>query len=110
MSSMYLRLEIRRALRDPKFLALGVAAPVGFYLLFSSIFGGQHRPGQLDAETEIMVAMAAFGAMWAVLSSTGPRIAEERQNGWATQLSAMPIRSSSVLVAKLVSAVLVALP
>lgn len=98
-------------LRDPKYLALAVLAPIGFYLLFATLFGGSPvRPGQLQGTVEIMVAMAAYGAIWAVLSTTGPRISEERQTGWLAQVRAMPLPASSVIGAKIVASVITALP
>jgi ABC-2 type transport system permease protein len=57
-----------------------------------------------------MVAMAAYGAIWAVLSTTGPRIAEERQSEWLQQLRSMPITGAAVLGSKVVASVLTALP
>ena len=38
-----------------------------------------------------MVAMIAYGAMWAVFSATGPRIAYERAIGWTRQLRVTPL-------------------
>jgi ABC-2 type transport system permease protein len=111
MTLSLLRLETVRMLRDPKYLALAVAAPIGFYLLFATLFGGGHtRPGELPGTVEIMVAMAAYGAIWAVLSTTGPRIAEERQTEWLQQLRSMPISGVTVLGSKVVASVLTALP
>ena len=107
----YLRLEIARMLRDPRFLALAIGAPVGFYLLFATLFGGQSGPpGALPGTVEIMVAQAAYGAIWAVLSTTGPRIAQERDTGWVAQLRTLPLAGSRVLLAKVVASVAVALP
>ncbi|HEV7168292.1 MAG TPA: ABC transporter permease [Micrococcaceae bacterium] len=107
----YLRLEIIRMLRDPKYLALAVAAPIGFYLLFASLFGDAPvQPGQLKGTVEIMVAMAAYGAIWAVLSTTAPRIAEERQIGWLDQVRAMPIGPGGALGAKVAASAATALP
>ncbi|MGN6125138.1 MAG: ABC transporter permease [Humibacter sp.] len=106
-----LRLEVIRMLRDPKYLALAVLAPIGFYLLFATLFGGSPaQPGQLPGTVEIMVAMASYGAIWAVLSTTGPRISEERQIGWLAQVRAMPMPASSVIAAKIVASVITALP
>jgi ABC-2 type transport system permease protein len=111
VTAYYLRLEIVRMLRDPRFLALAVAAPIGFYLLFATLFGGQPAPpGQLPGTVEIMVAQAAYGAIWAVLSTTGPRIAQERETGWVAQLRTLPLPGSRVLLAKVVASVAVALP
>jgi ABC-2 type transport system permease protein len=111
MNLTYLRLEIVRILRDPKYAALAVVAPIGFYLLFATVFGGAPtQPGQLEPKVEIMVAMAAYGGIWAVLSTTGPRIAEERQSAWFEQLKTMPMTTMQVLVSKLLASVLMALP
>jgi ABC-2 type transport system permease protein len=107
----YLRLECVRMLRDPRYLALGVLAPIGFYLLFSSLFGGTPPvPGQLKGTVEIMVAMAAYGSIWGVLSATGPRISQERATGWVEQLRALPLNARQVMLSKLTAAMLVALP
>lgn len=111
MTACFLRLEIVRMLRDPKYLALAILAPIGFYLLFATLFGGgPTRPGQLPGSVEIMVAMAAYGAIWAVLSTTGPRVAEERQTRWLEQLRAMPLRARQILLAKATASVATALP
>ena len=57
-----------------------------------------------------MVAMIAYGAMWAVFSATGPRIAHERAIGWTRQLRVTPLRPASALSGKLVTALAAALP
>jgi ABC-2 type transport system permease protein len=111
MTGYYLRLEIVRMLRDPRFLALAIGAPIGFYLLFATLFGGQPAPpGALPGTVEIMVANAAYGAIWAVLSTTGPRIAQERETGWAQHLRTLPLPGWRVLLAKVMASVAVALP
>jgi ABC-2 type transport system permease protein len=111
MNGYYLRLEIVRMARDVRFMALAVCAPIGFYLLFATLFGGQPAPpGQLPGTVEIMVAMAAYGAMWAALSTTGPRIAQEREIGWLQQVRTMPVPARQVMVAKVVASLAMALP
>ncbi|HEV2639142.1 MAG TPA: ABC transporter permease [Actinocrinis sp.] len=113
MTRYYFRLECLRMLRDPRYLALAVIAPIGFYLLFATLFGGKpdnNQPGQLPGTVEIMVAMAAYGAIWGALSATGPRIAQERGSGWLDQLRAMPLPTRQVLAAKLAAGMAVALP
>jgi ABC-2 type transport system permease protein len=105
------RLECLRMLRDPRYLALAVVAPIGFYLLFASLFGGKPtQPGALRGTVEIMVAMAAYGAIWGALSATGPRIAHERSSGWLEQLRAMPVTGRQLLTAKIAAGLAVALP
>ncbi|WP_084960168.1 ABC transporter permease [Thermoactinospora rubra] len=105
MNAILVRLEIVRALRDPRYLALAVATPIGFYLLFATLFG--HGPG---VPGDLMVAMSAYGAIWAVLSTTGPRIAQERELGWLTQLRAMPVPAWQVFAAKTAAGIATALP
>lgn len=107
--SGYLRLEVARALRDPKYIILAVVAPIGFYLLFTNLFG-QDTSNGLSGNLALMVSMGVYGAMWAVLSATGPRIAQERSIGWLLQLRLLPVRASSVLLARLLAAVILAGP
>ncbi len=105
------RLECLRMLRDPRYLALVVVAPIGFYLLFATLFGGAPaHPGELTGTVEIMVAMAAYGAIWGSLSATGPRLAHERGSGWLEQLRAMPVTARQLLTAKIAAGLAVALP
>ena len=96
----FMTLEMRRALKDVRYLILAVAMPIGLYLLFTGLFGshGQRAQG-LPQPTELMVAMIAYGAMWAVFSATGPRIAYERANGWTRQLRVTPLIPVAALAA-----------
>lgn len=113
MTRYYFRLECLRMLRDPRYLALAVLAPIGFYLLFATLFGGKDavpKASPLAGTVEIMVAMAAYGAVWGALSATGPRIAHERASGWLGQLRAMPLTGRQVLGAKLAAGMALALP
>jgi ABC-2 type transport system permease protein len=106
----YLSLELRRALRDRRFLLLVVGWPAAAYLLFSAVFAADPATQGLPPAIEIMVAMAAFGAMGAVLQSTGPRLASERQIGWLRQLSVTPLPTGQVLLARVAASVGLTLP
>ena len=107
----FLTLEMRRSLRDVRYLVIAVGMPIGLYLLFAGLFGshGQRAQG-LPQPVELMVAMIAYGAMWAVFSATGPRIAHERAIGWTRQLRVTPLTPASALAGKLGTALAVALP
>ena len=107
----FLTLELRRSLRDVRYLVIAVALPIGLYLLFAGLFGshGQLALG-LPQPVELMVAMIAYGAMWAVFSTTGPRIAHERAIGWTRQLRVTPLRPAAALSGKLLTALAAALP
>lgn len=110
----YLRLELSRTVRDGRYLLLAVIAPVGFYLLFSAVFGGKSAGPNttfgLPAAKEIMVAMATFGAMWAALSATAPRLARDREGGWSDYLVSTPLRAGQILAGRIIAGLLVALP
>ena len=107
----FLTLELRRSVRDVRYLVIAVAMPIGLYLLFTGLFGahGQRAQG-LPQPTELMVAMIAYGAMWAVFSATGPRIAHERAIGWTRQLRVTPLHPAAALAGKLLTALAAALP
>ena len=107
----FLALEMRRSLRDVRYLVIAVALPIGLYLLLTGLFGshGQQALG-LPQPTELMVAMIAYGAIWAVFSATGPRIAHERAIGWTRQLRVTPLRPVASLSGKLLTALAAALP
>ena len=107
----WLGLELARSLRDLRYVALAVVAPVGFYLLFAGIFSGRGTSaGQLPAQVEIMVAMAAFGAMWGALSATAPRLARDRETGWLRALRLTPVRPAQIMAARVGSGMIAALP
>jgi len=107
----YLRLELLRTIRDPKYIILAVLSPIGFYLLFSTLFGGQSTSSAgMTVQAALMVSMGLYGAMWAVMSATGPRIAQDRTTGWARQMRLLPIRTANTLAARLIAAVLLAGP
>ncbi|HLV97793.1 MAG TPA: ABC transporter permease [Ktedonobacterales bacterium] len=106
----YMRMELLRTLRDPFYLFLAVVVPIGFYLLFSGLFGSETPPGQLSGNIEIMVALAVYGGIWACLVATGPRLANERSSGWFRQLSLLPLAPWKILLGRMLVAILFALP
>jgi len=106
----YLSLEIRRGVRNGRFLGLVVAWPVAAYLLFSAVFAKQPASQGLSPKVEIMVAMAAFGAMGSVLMATGPGLAAERRSGWLRQLALTPLDRGKMLACRVVAALVLTLP
>ncbi|MEV4295062.1 ABC transporter permease [Microbispora rosea] len=100
----YLTFEIRRTLRDAKFLLFAVALPVGLYLLMADRFADQGAPASY-----VMGGVAAFGSMKAALD-VGARTAVERGIGWQRQLRLTPLSGGGYLLAKASVAMVVALP
>ena len=107
----YSRVEMLRTVRDPFFIFQGIVSPIGFYLLFSGLYGSSpHAPGTLSGNVEIMVGLAVFAGIWACLVVTSPRIAADRSSGWMRNLQLLPISPWTTLAGRVVVAALFALP
>jgi ABC-2 type transport system permease protein len=110
MSFTYLLLEVRRAMRNGRFLVFSIAFPILLFMLYVGIFTSnvseQDKPAAIGV---LMVSMTAFGALSATLFAGG-RVALERSLGWQRQLRLTPLSGSGYLVAKGITGMLVALP
>ncbi|GAB3674049.1 ABC transporter permease [Actinocorallia lasiicapitis] len=108
----YLRLEIVRTFRDRRFLFFSLAFPVMLYLLWTNVFGSAETDVDtgLGLDEYMMVSFGAYGAIGAALSTTGPRLATELQDGWLKQLQVTPLRAWHVIAARILTALVVALP
>ncbi|MEJ3653471.1 ABC transporter permease [Actinomycetes bacterium KLBMP 9759] len=105
----YLRLETLRAIRSPAFVAYTVGFPVGFYLLFTSVFDFGAIGGS-DFSAYYMVSMGVYGSIGVGMLSIGARIANERTRGWTRQLALSPLRPQDYVAVKVISAALLGLP
>jgi len=90
----YLRLEVRRTLRDAGFVIGGIAMPVLMYLLSTNL-------GADDGtwKTGAMVGMAGYGAVGCALN-TGGGVAEDRAIGWLRQLRVTPMTPRQVVIGR----------
>jgi ABC-2 type transport system permease protein len=105
----YLRAEIIRVLRNPMFTGYTIGFPVGFYLLFTTIFA---RGSVLSTNFSAyyMVSMALYGAIGTALTGVGAPIAMERSRGWTRQLALTPMRPRQYLLIKVAAASALSLP
>lgn len=101
----YLRLEVRRTLRDTGFVIGGVAMPVMMYLLFTNLGGGDDGAWR----TASMVGMAAYGAVGSALN-TGGGVAEDKVTGWLRQLRVTPMTSREVVLGRALTGSVTVLP
>ncbi|MFI5876072.1 ABC transporter permease [Streptomyces sp. NPDC051445] len=107
-----IKLELTRALRNRKFLFFSVIYPSVLFLL---IAGSADSTEKIDGTgltlpTYMMVSMASFGALTAVLMGNSERIAKERQSGWVRQLRLTTLPGRGYVLAKTASAAVVSLP
>jgi ABC-2 type transport system permease protein len=101
----YLRLEVRRTLRDTGFVIGGIAMPVMMYLLFTNIGDGNDT----EWRTASMVGMAAYGAVGSALN-TGGGVAEDRALGWLRQLRVTPMTPRQVVAGRTLTGSVTVLP
>jgi len=107
-----IKLELTRALRNRKFLFFSVIYPSVIFLLVASQNGtdGKVDGSGLTVPAYMMVSMASFGALTAVLMGNSERIAKERENGWVRQLRLTTLPGRGYVLAKTASAAVVSLP
>ncbi|MEU8621918.1 ABC transporter permease [Streptomyces sp. NPDC048623] len=101
----YVRLEVRRTLREPGFVISSVAVPVLMYLLFTNLLGDDDTAYR----TAAMVGMAAYGALGAALS-VGTGVAEDKSTGWLRQLRVTPMTPRQVVTGRALTGTVVVLP
>ncbi|MEU5093188.1 ABC transporter permease [Streptomyces sp. NPDC020996] len=107
-----IKLELTRALRNRKFLFFSVLYPS---LLFLLIAGNADSTTKIDGTgltlpAYMMVSMASFGALTAVLMGNSERIAKERESGWVRQLRLTALPGRGYVLAKTAGAAVVSLP
>jgi ABC-2 type transport system permease protein len=105
----FTRFELRRTLRDTRFLFFLVAMPTLLYLLYSGFSGTKTTDG-LDAPTSFMVAMMCYATIGSACYAIGPPLAQERSTRWIAQLRVLPLSASGWLAAKLVQGAVLVLP
>ncbi len=106
MNTTYVRYELLRLARNVRFSMFSLVFPL---VLFLTI-GGANRhetlpvgPYKLSFPLYFMVSMAGYGAMIAAIGGGG-RISSERSSGWNRQLRLTPLRPSTYLGVKVITA------
>ncbi|MFI7103568.1 ABC transporter permease [Streptomyces sp. NPDC050161] len=94
----YVRLEVRRTLRDKGFLVFGIGMPVLMYLLFTRLGTGTGG-ASMEWKVSAMVGMAAYGGLGAAIG-TGTGVAEDKSLGWLRQLRVTPLGPVRVVVGR----------
>lgn len=106
-----LRVEVgeglRAILREPAALFFSVLMPVGFYALFTSIFGRGQDPGAgLPFAATSLATYGTFGVVSVMLLNPGIGVADDRNRGWLR----VKMVSATPLPVTLAARVLAALP
>lgn len=111
MNTRFLALELRRAVRNGRYLIFAVVVPSVMFLLFVNLYGSQGGTfaNGMPVTTSLMMNMALFGVMAGPLA-VGARIAVERGHGWQKQLRLTPLTGGGYLGTKAALGMLVGLP
>jgi ABC-2 type transport system permease protein len=109
-AATYTRYELVRAFRNRRLFIFSLAFPAALYLAIAGPNRNEHDLGGtgIAAPLYFMVGLAAFGTMNAVIGA-GVRISAERSVGWNRQLRLTPLSARAYLLAKVLTAYLMAL-
>jgi ABC-2 type transport system permease protein len=94
------RLEVRRVLRNKRYLLFTIGLPVVLYLAFGR---SKSLAYGLGFKEFYMIAMASTGAFSGALTGNAQRISQERKDGWIRQLRISSLPASGYVVAKIVA-------
>jgi ABC-2 type transport system permease protein len=109
----FVSIDVRRALRNRRYVMFAIAIPTVFYLLYTGVLStGADPDAAIDGMTwgaYFMVSMATYAAMVATLGGAVV-IARERSSGWTRQLRVTPLPATAYVAGKLLVAYVVTLP
>jgi ABC-2 type transport system permease protein len=107
----YIFFEIRRQLRNRRFIVVSMALPVGLYLVYTAVMRGPEGQSQegISWPAYFLVSMAAYGAMAAAITQATP-IAVERASGWVRQLRVSPLPGLAYVGTKIAAAICLTVP
>jgi ABC-2 type transport system permease protein len=103
-SPTFLRLELRRLMRNKRAVIFTLVMPSVFFLLFGTDASYRSETaGHGNVTAYVMVSMAVYGAMIATTSG-GAMVATERALGWSRQLRLTPLQPVAYVAVKVVVA------
>ncbi|MGW5523553.1 ABC transporter permease [Gordonia sp. NPDC003950] len=98
-SATYLRLDIRRVLRNRRAMIFTVAMPALLYLVFGATQNTDDTVGSGNVAFYVLIGMAVYGAILAAASNAAS-VAIEQQAGWTRTLMMTPLRPSGYVGTK----------
>ncbi|MCU1613236.1 MAG: transporter permease [Frankiales bacterium] len=101
-SLTFLRLEIRRLLRNRRTVVFTLVVPPVFFWAFGTGHGGE-AAGRGNVTAYVMISLAVYGAMIATTAG-GASVAIERAVGWSRQLRLTPLDPAAYVVVKVLTA------
>jgi ABC-2 type transport system permease protein len=104
-SPTFLKLEIRRLLRNRRTMIFTLVMPPAFFLLFGGLSDAyrSESAGRGNVSAYLMISFAVYGSMIAN-TSTGASVAVERALGWSRQLRLTPLNPMAYIATKVLTA------
>ena len=104
-SLTFLRLEVRRILRNRRTLVFTVIVPPAFFLLFGGVSEAYRAEsaGRGNVSAYLMISFAVYGSMIAN-TAAGASVAVERALGWSRQLRLTPLDPFAYMATKVLTA------
>ncbi|WP_425956675.1 ABC transporter permease [Xylanimonas sp. McL0601] len=102
VNTRYLRIELRRLVRNRRAMFFSLLMPPVFFLIFgtASAYRTTMVGPHANVTAYVAVSMALYGAMLASVSG-GASVSVERAQGWTRQLRLTPLRPAAYVVTKL---------
>jgi ABC-2 type transport system permease protein len=107
-SATFLKLEIRRLLRNRRTMVFTLVMPPAFFLLFGGLSDSyrSEMAGRGNVSAYLMISFAVYGSMIAN-TSAGASVAVERAQGWSRQLRLTPLDPLAYMATKVLTAMVV---
>ncbi|AUH67267.1 MULTISPECIES: ABC transporter permease [Gordonia] len=99
VSTVYLRNDIRRVLRNRRAMIFTVAMPALLYLVFGATQKSSETVGSGNVAFYVLVGMALYGAVLAAASNAAA-VSIEQQAGWTRTLMMTPLRPAGYVSTK----------
>lgn len=98
--------ELKGVYREPASLFFTILMPVGFFLLFASLFGGEAgAAGGTSNGTQMLATFGTFGVLLVAMLNPGIGVAFDRERGWLRTKKATAVPLSITLAGKVIAAV-----
>ncbi|EGD53471.1 ABC transporter permease [Gordonia neofelifaecis] len=104
VSTVYLRNDIRRVLRNRRAMIFTVAMPALLYLVFGATQKNSETVGSGNVAFYVLVGMALYGAVIAAASNAAS-VSIEQQAGWTRTLLMTPLRPAGYVSTKVALAI-----
>ena len=107
-SATFLKLEVRRLLRNRRTMIFTVVMPPLFFLLFGGLSDSYQTQsvGRGNISAYLAISFAVYGSMLAN-TSAGASVAVERAQGWSRQLRLTPLNPFAYMATKVLTAMVV---